>query len=120
MIFTVTLPVPPTANNLFPTSKSGHRFPSAKYKAWRKVADEAYTAAQKGQTTLYGRIRAKYEYSFADKRKRDLANFEKGITDFLVGKGVIEDDSMIDDLRLVRLPYSDPDEALAFVTLEIT
>ena len=66
------------------------------------MAEEAFDHEQRGQRKLYGRIKANYDFFFADKRKRDLANFEKGITDFLVKKGVIEDDSMIDDLRLVR------------------
>lgn len=118
MIFTVTLPVPPTANNLFPTSRSGHRFPSAKYKAWRKVAEAAFHTERKGPSKIFGHIKATYQFSFNDRRKRDLANFEKGITDLLVQQGVIEDDSMIDDLRLIRNTFHKPAEALAFITLE--
>lgn len=99
-VFTTVLPIPPTANNLFPTSRSGHRFPSKQYKAWKKIADEAFKKWD--AVALTGRVKARYEFCFGDRRRRDIANFEKGVTDFLVSKGIISDDSMIDKLVLVR------------------
>lgn len=101
-MISLTLPVPPTSNNLFPTSKSGRRFPSKAYKDWKTKAAIYFETQIQGFTQLTGRIDARYEFAFPDKRRRDIANFEKGITDFLVSRGVMEDDSQIDRLELVR------------------
>jgi crossover junction endodeoxyribonuclease RusA len=103
-VFTTVLPVPPTANNLFPTSRSGHRFPSKQYKAWRERADEVFEANNPSPPKMQGKFRAIYEFTFNDRRRRDLANFEKAVTDFLVSKGVIPDDCDIDRMELVRAP----------------
>lgn len=107
-VFRCTLPMPPTANNLFPTSKSGHRFPSKAYKAWKNAAEMFWSAwidiENHGQTVhcMVGRIEANYKFYFADKRKRDVCNFEKATTDFLVERGVIFDDCHIDKITLER------------------
>jgi crossover junction endodeoxyribonuclease RusA len=101
--FKVKLPVPPTANNLFPTSKSGHRFPSKKYTEWKLHAAAVFASQHKTPYTLSGNIVATYKFSFSDARRRDIANFEKAVTDFLVQKGVIEDDCLIDELHLIRI-----------------
>lgn len=97
------LPVPPTANNLFPTNKAGRRFPSSKYKEWKQLAALAI-AQQPKPKKVYGRLTAVYRFSFPDNRKRDLANFEKAITDFLNDQNFFDDDSQIDEMRLIREP----------------
>ena len=48
-----------------------------------------------------------YKYFFSSSREslpRDVFNFEKQLTDFLVTMGFMLDDSFIDDGRVVRLP----------------
>lgn len=96
--FMAKLPVPPTANNLFVNNKRGGRFTSNAYKKWQEevVIDSDFLIP------LAGRLKAKYTYVFPDNRKRDLGNFEKAISDILVKRGVIEDDSQIDHLELIR------------------
>lgn len=101
-VFITVLPIPPTANNLFPTSRSGHRFPSKAYKAWQVAAQEAFEKWD--AVAVDGPVKARYEFCFGDARRRDIANFEKGVTDFLVSKGIIKDDSLIDHLILKRGP----------------
>lgn len=100
-MFVASLPVPPTANNLFPTGRSGKRFPSSQYKNWKALAALEFQGCSE---TLTGRLKAIYRYEFADERKRDLANFEKALTDFLVSNEVMLDDSQIDEMVLLRLP----------------
>lgn len=114
-----TLPVPPTANNLFPTGRSGRRFPSKQYTAWKKYADLLWIkqGLSAKEFPITGRIRAHYVFHFADKRRRDIANFEKAITDFIVDHGAIEDDSTIDVLVLQRGSFT-KDESFAEITLE--
>lgn len=103
MTIYATLPIPPTANHLFPTNCQGRRFISKEYAAWRLLAYHCLKGQNIPAETIKGRLQVKYSFYFPDKRRRDLANFEKGISDFLVTNKVIEDDSHIDDLRLIRL-----------------
>ena len=103
-MFKACLPVPPTANNLFPTGRSGKRFKSKAYTVWEHEALASYRLQHLRPEMMLGRLVAEYRYSFPDKRRRDIANFEKAITDFLKQMGVFEDDSQIDDIRLIRLP----------------
>jgi crossover junction endodeoxyribonuclease RusA len=86
------LPLPPSANNLFPTSQSGHRFPSQRYKAWRERAAVAFAESGCPRTRLTGPVIVLYEFSFGDRRRRDVFNYEKAVSDFLVSQGLIEDD----------------------------
>lgn len=117
MQFSAFLPVPPTANNLFPTSKSGHRFPSKQYKAWAGLAEKWFAIdAPAAVPCLKGRIRARYEFAFGDRRARDIANFEKAVTDFLVKKRVLLDDCQIDEFQLVR--KSTGEDSYVFAVLE--
>lgn len=103
-MFEALLPVPPTANNLFPTGRSGKRFISSKYRDWKAEAEKALASQSAPKPGMAGRLYAEYRYSFPDKRRRDIANFEKAVTDFLKEYGVFEDDSQIDELKLVRDP----------------
>lgn len=52
-------------------------------------------------TTLSGKLKITYNYGReADKRRRDLMNYEKPLTDFLVKNGVMHDDSQIEHAEL--------------------
>ena len=110
---TVYLPYPPTANNLFPTGKNGRRFMSPKYKAWRDQAGWALAAQHPAPTR--GPVAVTYDIRrIADRRRRDLGNMEKALSDLLVHAGVIEDDCLIEELTL-RWVYDVPWEARATV-----
>lgn len=101
--FHCLLPVPPTLNNLFPTGKTGKRFCSSKYEDWKTEAAKAFTAQfPHGHDCLSGRLACHLRFHFKDKRRRDIANFEKAVTDFLVSMDVIEDDCLIDRMVLER------------------
>ena len=93
------LPKPPTANNLFINLKHGGRAKSSDYKTWEHLAalDLGYHRAP----TITGRMKVEYLYGrHKDKRRRDILNLEKALTDFLVKAQVIKDDCLIDDARL--------------------
>ena len=81
------LPIPPSGNNLFPSSKRGGRFISPRYRAWRKEAGLMLRGAvgMRGPVVL--------EYLFEDGATRaDLGNLEKAVTDLLVTHRIIEGD----------------------------
>lgn len=93
------LPFPPSANNLFPSGKTGKRFISPEYQAWKR--DAGLTLLSQRRQHFGGNVAVEYEYArFKDKRRRDLANREKAVSDLLVTHGIISDDSMIQEITL--------------------
>lgn len=97
--FECWLPMPPSLNNLFPTGKTGRRFRSKEYEAWIVNAPMGRGGAG---AHIHGAVRAIYRMHFLDKRRRDIANYEKAVSDLLVSRGIIEDDCMIDELHIYR------------------
>ena len=95
---TLYLPFPPSVNNLFPSGKTGKRFPSAQYKAWQ--AHARYALHNQRFAIVPGRVEVHYAFARPDNRRRDVGNYEKAVSDFLVEQGVIEDDSLIQRMRL--------------------
>ena len=99
---TLTLPtLPPSANNLFATGKDGRRHISKAYKLWRNSAGW-HLKVQVGSVRRFnGNVSVTYEVGRPnDRRCRDLANYEKALSDLLVKHGVLKDDSNIVDLRM--------------------
>jgi len=77
-------------------------FTSAEYKAW---ITEAYVSwmQQKGKLSvkhISGRYKITILANPPDKRRRDLGNLEKVVSDFLQTIAVIEDDSMASRIEL--------------------
>ena len=97
---TLVLPFPPTANNL--TAVVGRR--RILTKAAREYRADALAAIAEQRPARLGsaRLRVTLTLNPPDRRKRDLANFEKAPIDALASARVFDDDSQIDDLRLVR------------------
>lgn len=96
------LPWPPS-NNHYYTVVRGRKILS---KAGRDYATSAVVAcAGQGRPAkpLSGRLRVEVVVCPPDRRKRDLDNLAKPVLDALTKGGVIEDDSLIDDLRFVRV-----------------
>lgn len=89
----VEVPVPPSANNLFPTRKgSSRRFKSPGYKAWQAAAHPVLETLRRPAAfpvevwlTLAGS---------GVNGRRDLANVEKAVVDGLVATGVLPDDCL--------------------------
>ena len=57
---------------------------------------------------FYEKLIVVYSLKRPDKRKRDLGNLEKALSDILVSTGIIEDDSNIEDLRLHWADQNEP------------
>lgn len=96
-MITVTFDFPPSTNNLWRAGKSAtgkhQTYLSKQYASWKTAAEWTAKAAAKAN----GRIEGKYFIEIAakrpDRRKRDLDNLIKPISDALVKGGIIEDDS---------------------------
>jgi crossover junction endodeoxyribonuclease RusA len=101
---TLTLPFPPTTNHLFATV-GRRRIRSAKYRAWSELA--GFQMNRQRPTPIKGPVLLHYEFQEGqDKRKRDIGNLEKAVTDLLVEHGVIEadDGSIVREIRLCWSP----------------
>ena len=94
------LPKPPSANHLFATVGK-RRVVSQQYKKWRT---EAYAMLMVQRVALNGKpIGGRYRIECAiprGKRRADLDNAYKSVSDALVAMGIVHDDSMADDIRL--------------------
>lgn len=84
----LTLPFPPSVNALFGGGSAQKRFPSKKYKEWQKLCENIKTERFNAE-----RVAVSYTFYWPDNRARDLTNYVKAPEDFLVKRGIIEDDN---------------------------
>ncbi len=100
MSWSLSLPFPPSTNNLF-AQAGKKRVSSARASAYaRQVLAAVLTAgASRGLT---GELRAVVAVYVPDLRRRDLDNLAKAPLDGLVKAGVMADDSQVVDLRIYR------------------
>ena len=96
-------PFPPSVNHYL--GRFGNRtYKTAKAKAYNKTVYDLVKAshADKGFNTP---LCVYYFYWFPDKRKRDIANYEKVLTDSMVTAGVMTDDHLIHKLIQEKKGY---------------
>lgn len=87
----LTLPYPPTSNHNTMVAK-GRRISSPKYRAWRTLAEISIRAQSQGQT-VPGLYSISYFAERPDKRRRDLENLPKSLSDALQSAGLLADDA---------------------------
>jgi crossover junction endodeoxyribonuclease RusA len=104
MVINLTLPWPPTLNTLYPTSRSGHRYLSAKGKAYAVAVRTAFLSQIGQHEPWAGRIGYRLRFLPPDRRDRDLPNHIKSIEDCLTKCGLWVDDSQVDDGHFTRGP----------------
>lgn len=100
MSWSLSLPFPPSTNNLF-AQAGKKRVSSARASAYARsvLAAVLATGASRG---LAGELRAVLAVYAPDLRRRDLDNLCKAPLDGLVKAGVMADDSQVVDLRIYR------------------
>lgn len=95
----IVLPFPPSVNRLWRATKGGGVYRSKEYKDWQTHAEWAVAGQVKGQF-----IKGEYEITITavkpDKRRRDLGNLEKAVSDLLQKTGVIEDDYLCQRIQI--------------------
>lgn len=99
---------PVSVNNAFPTSRSGHRFPSAEYKAFQARLGGLLRERARIEA-IHGPLSVEIELHAADwftkdgsVRKKDVANYEKTLID-TVFKAIGLSDAFIFDLRMRKV-----------------
>ena len=101
MIVIVT-PFPPSINHYYGNGRNGRKF--------IKPAGVEYRAAVIAYVQRYkmkapeGRLSVGIQLYPPDKRRRDIDNPTKACLDALTHAGVYQDDCLIDDLRITRMP----------------
>jgi crossover junction endodeoxyribonuclease RusA len=103
MAYTVRLPFPPSTNNLFATvDRNGRggtiRVRARPYVSWSHAARMEFLTSRRHH--FKRPVVAEYVYGRPDNRRRDVANYEKAISDLLVEMNVLDDDTQIEDIRL--------------------
>ena len=86
----IVLPFPPSVNGLWRTTSTGGMYRSPKYTAWRKTAIMQAKIQARGKQILEP-YKLTLEVVRPDKRKRDLDNTLKAVSDCLVSVGIIDD-----------------------------
>ena len=110
----ITLPFPPSTNNLFINTTRG-RIRSSKYDEW--AAEAGWELTRQRPLKVAGPVSILFEFqSNRDKRKRDITNLLKAPEDLLVKFGVIE----ADDNTIVKEVSARWSECVKGVCITIT
>ena len=94
----IELPMPPSVNAAYANggNKRGrHKTPT--YTAWEALAGSCVKDSHRAG---YGPYSLSICLRRPDKRRRDLGNFEKVVSDLLVAHGVVKDDSLCERLSM--------------------
>lgn len=99
MTLTFTLPYPPSTNALYRNVPKVGRVKTGAAKEFNFRA--ALALAGQKANGIKGPVVVTYDVGrFPDKRRRDVGNYEKALSDSLVANGIIEDDSLIERLSI--------------------
>jgi len=112
-VFMYQLPYPPSVNHIYARTKRGGVMLNPNAKAYR---EEVIYTIGKGHTMLTGRLRVHVDAYMPDKRIRDVSNILKSLEDAMTHAGIWQDDSQIDDLRVVRKGIESPGRVVVSVT----
>lgn len=115
---TLTLPLPPSTNNLY-ANRAGGRYPTAAYKKWQQTAAAIIIGSPRVITPCA--ITIEITRGKGWRRGCDVANREKAVIDALVKHNVIPDDGW-EHVCIVTMKYqpdrpSQDDRAAVRVTI---
>ncbi len=97
--FRLELPLPPSANNLFPGRK--RRFKSKQYVAWINAADRYFLAQKRSITPLKGNYAMLV--SLPKSARGDASNYIKAPEDYCVSRGLTPDDVQSQEVSARRV-----------------
>lgn len=103
---TLTLPVPPSANDLFDGGrKTKRRFKSQRYKDWEAEAESSLW-----EQKPFGLVIGAYEVGITlpEMMRGDIDNRIKGLVDFMAQKGLTPDDKHLWKVSIRRDPNVPP------------
>jgi len=86
-VYNITLPIPPSVNAAYGQGRGQQRFKSKSYKGWLNECPKL------PELNIDYPVSLSYTMHFKTTHERDIANFEKLATDYLVSQGVLSDDN---------------------------
>ena len=95
---TFLLPFPPSVNKLTRNIPGRGRVKTKAYKAWQMEAGLRLNLQRPKR--MPGLVRLSIRAVKPDKRRRDLGNLEKAVSDLLVEHRIIDDDSLIQAISM--------------------
>lgn len=100
---TLEFSFPPSVNHYL-GRRNHHTYKTAQAKAYNA---EVYALVLQAHAALRldTPLTVWYQYWFPDRRKRDVANYEKVLTDSMVTANVMVDDYLIYDIRQTKMGY---------------
>lgn len=100
---TLEFPFPPSVNHYL-GRRGHHTYKTAEAKAYNS---EVYALVMQARANVRHNtpLTVWYQYWFPDRRKRDVANYEKVLTDSMVTANVMVDDYLIYDIRQTKMGY---------------
>jgi crossover junction endodeoxyribonuclease RusA len=101
-VIALTLPWPPSANNLHAVVR-GRKVLSKAGRMYRELV-ALRVLELRPQPLGKARLTVQIDAHEPDKRRRDIANIEKAAIDSLTRTGLWDDDSQIDHLSIRRFP----------------
>ena len=106
-VLTFTIALPLSLNNMYPTSKSGHRYMTKEGKDFKRhaVAEAAIAMIETGWDAGSGPLGLRLVMWFPNKRRTDLDNRIKAAMD-AIAYGLDVDDSRFDQLHVYRAGVS--------------
>lgn len=96
----LTLPVPPSTNNLFMNVPGRGRIKSSEYNRW--LSDAGWLLKTQAWEKVCGHVAVTIR--IPKKSKADIDNLIKPSLDLLVKHGVIDDDRFVDSIHISRYP----------------
>jgi len=98
----LSLPYPVSVNAMYANAAGRGRVKTERYKTWINAAGWALVAAR--PVKVAGPYTLEITLFQSDKRKRDIDNVVKPISDLLVEHQLVEDDSLCTRLVVQRIP----------------
>lgn len=92
----IELPFAPSVNRLWRVGKNKRFYKTKAYEEWLGTC--SWLIAINKLTPILGNYRLTIEATRPDKRKRDIDNFIKAVSDLLQTNGIIEDDCLCEEV----------------------
>jgi crossover junction endodeoxyribonuclease RusA len=102
--YSITLPYPPSVNGYW-RSFRGRQIISKRGREYREQVVAA-VLSNVNRRKFEGRLEVVAELWVPDRRRRDIDNALKALLDSATHAGLWNDDSQIDDLRVIRVGYT--------------